>query len=480
MLPSGPAADPHGWDRCDPPAAASSRRRKRECHVESAALHVVRELIVAAGLHIDAKNRIQNYSIFEIQTTIYDDRRSMDAKLSRAKALTAGICSLLLSLGVARFAYTPLLPVMRQHAGLGVEAAGLLATLNYLGYLHGALWSAVMHDLASKDRLYRLGMIIAVLSTALMGLSSEPAVWAVSRYLAGLSSAAGLILGSGLLFNWLLRSGKKPELGIHFSGIGLSIALCAVAVELMSHWLDWRQQWSGFSALGVLLLLPALGWFPRPEPAAPEGVSLADRPPSMRFLGILIAAYFCAGIGYVVSATFIVAVADARPQLSGHGNMIFLCIGLGGAPACIVWDLLARRAGAINALILAAALQVFSIVLTVWPGGLGWALAGAILFGSTVVGIVSLVLTLAGHYYPTRPATMMGRMTVGYSVAQILGPAVTAEIAVRSGSYAPGLFFAAASMVLATLLFAALKVTSGAHARALSHGKCAAEETAPR
>jgi predicted MFS family arabinose efflux permease len=164
----------------------------------------------------------------------------MDAKLSRTKALTAGICSLLLALGVARFAYTPLLPLMRQHAGLGVEAAGMLATLNYFGYLHGALWSAVIHDLALKDRLYRIGMVVAVLSTALMGLSSEPAVWAVSRYLAGLSSAAGLILGSGLLFNWLLRNGKKPELGIHFSGIGLSIALCAVAVELMSHSLDWR------------------------------------------------------------------------------------------------------------------------------------------------------------------------------------------------------------------------------------------------
>jgi cyanate permease len=96
-----------------------------------------------------------------------------------------------------------------------------------------------------------------------------------------------------------------------------------------------------------------------------------------------------------------------------------------------------------------------------------------------------LVLTLAGRYYPTRPATMMGRMTVGYSIAQILGPAVTAEIAARSGSYAPGLFFAAASMVLATLLFAVLKVTSSAQERPQlsldmppSHGKCASQETA--
>jgi predicted MFS family arabinose efflux permease len=399
----------------------------------------------------------------------------MNTRFSRLRVLAAGIASLLLGLGVARFSYTPLLPLMRAQAGLGVATAGLLATVNYVGYLSGALASALIHDLVLKDRLYRGGMLLAVLSTVAMGVSTDPAVWAISRLLAGVASAAGLILGSGLIFNWLVRNGHKGELGTHFSGIGLSIALCALAVDTMSPSLDWREQWFGFSLLGALLLVPALAWFPRPasHDETGGGRPLADRPPGARFLGALMLAYFCAGIGYVVSATFIVAVVDALPGLQGRGNTLLLWIGLSGAPACIVWDLIARRTGETNALALAAALQVLGILLTLWPGTFAWALAGAVLFGSTVVGIVSLVLTLAGHYFPTRPATMMGRMTVGYSIAQILGPAVTAGIATRSGSYAPGLLFAAGSMMIATVLFAGLSLAARA-----SHSR-PAEEVRP-
>jgi cyanate permease len=77
---------------------------------------------------------------------------------------------------------------------------------------------------------------------------------------------------------------------------------------------------------------------------------------------------------------------------------------------------------------------------------------GALVFGASFVGIVSLVLSMAGRYYPTRPAKMMGRMTIAYGTAQILGPAITASLAVHFGGYSIGLYVAAASMGVATLL----------------------------
>jgi MFS family permease len=149
---------------------------------------------------------------------------------NRYTVLGAGICSLMLVLGVARFSYTPLLPLMQQQAGLGVAEAGWLAAINYAGYLSGALIASLISDLVLKDRLYRIGMLVAVLSTALMGLTDNFAVWAISRYLAGLSSAAGMLLGTGLILNWLIRHHHRSELGIHFSGIGIGIAGCAIAV----------------------------------------------------------------------------------------------------------------------------------------------------------------------------------------------------------------------------------------------------------
>jgi len=381
------------------------------------------------------------------------------ARLARLKVLGAGIFSLLLVLGVARFAYTPLLPLMQQQAGLGVAEAGWLAAINYAGYLAGALIASLISDLALKDRLYRIGMLLAVASTVVMGLSDDVVVWALSRFVAGLSSAAGMLLGTGLILNWLIRHNHRSELGIHFAGIGLGIAGCAVAVAAMSQWLDWREQWFAFTAIACLLLVPALRWLPPPDSSAVtrSGQPMVDRPPTPLFLRLFLAAYFCCGIGYVVSATFLVAIVDRLPGLAGHGTLAFVAVGVGAAPACIVWDLIARRTGDLNALILAGLLQVAGIVLPLVVGGLAGAFAGALLFGGTFIGMVSLVLTMAGRYYPTKPAKMMGKMTLSYGAAQIMAPALTGWLATITGTYASGLWLAAGAMVAGTLLLFALK-----------------------
>ena len=384
----------------------------------------------------------------------------MSEQGERTRVLMAGICSLVLAMGVARFAYTPLLPVMQAQAGLGVEAAGWLAAINYMGYLSGALIASLISDLVLKDRLYRLGLLIAVVSTAMMAMSSNLTVWAVSRFIAGLSSAAGLLLGTGLILNWLIRHNHRSELGIHFAGVGLGIAGCAAAVGLMSEALDWRAQWYALTAIGTVLLIPALGWLPPPDRSTvtKTGKAMLDAPPSPLFMRIFMAAYFCAGVGYVVSATFIVAIVDALPGLAGRGTLVFLVLGLSAAPACIAWDLIARRTGELNALILAALLQIVGILLPALGNTLTAALAGAVLFGGTFIGMVSLVLTMAGRYYPTRPAKMMGKMTLSYGVAQIAAPAITGALAARmGGSYAAGLYLAAAVMLVGSMLLVILK-----------------------
>jgi predicted MFS family arabinose efflux permease len=364
-----------------------------------------------------------------------------------------------LVLGVARFAYTPLLPLMQQQAGLGMAEAGWLAAINYAGYLSGAVVASLISDLQLKDRLYRIGMVLAILSTAMMGLTTDVTVWALSRFVAGLCSAAGMLLGTGLIMNWLIRHNHRSELGIHFAGIGLGISACAAAVMWFGTWLDWREQWFAFTALGCLLLVPALRWLPKPDSSGltTTGQTMHDKPPSPLYLRVFMAAYFCAGFGYVVSITFIVAIVNKLPGLAGQGNLVFLAIGLGAAPACINWDLIARRTGDLNALILAALLQIVGILMPVMVHGLLAALFGALLFGGTFIGMVSLVLSMAGRYYPTRPAKMMGKMTLSYGAAQILGPALTGMLAARLGSYDAGLYFAAGIMGIGTLLLLVLK-----------------------
>lgn len=183
--------------------------------------------------------------------------------LTRTQVLFAGICSLVLAMGIARFAYTPLLPIMMTEAALTHAGGGWLAAINYAGYLIGVLVASSIGDTKLKDRLYRWGMVVAVISTAMMAITTDFTIWALSRWIAGLSSAAGLMLGSGLILNWLIRQHHRSELGIHFSGIGLGIAVCSAAAVLMTHHVAWDIQWMVLACLGGLLLIPALVWFPR-------------------------------------------------------------------------------------------------------------------------------------------------------------------------------------------------------------------------
>ena len=383
----------------------------------------------------------------------------MTSAIDRYRVLAAGVFSIMLTLGVARFAYTPLLPLMQQQAGLGVGEAGWLASINYVGYLCGALAASLISDLVLKDRLYRVGMVAGVATTAMMGVSQDPWVWAASRFLAGLSASAGMLFGTGLILNWLIRHEHRSELGVHFSGLGLGIAgvagrgdgheLCGPRLARTMVGLYRRGPHSPRSLAGV-------DAGSRPQSGDALRARDADHPPGSLFLAVFMASYFCAGVGYVVSATFIVAIVDRLPGVAGSGTLVFLAVGLGAAPACVLFDLVARRMGELGALTLAGALQIVGILLPVLSQSLVLALCGALLFGASVVGLVSLVLTMAGRFYPTRPAKMMGKMTLSYGVAQAVAPALTGAAAVQFGGYRAGLYFAAATMAVGTALLAGL------------------------
>lgn len=378
----------------------------------------------------------------------------MNDPIQRCKVLTAGVLNLILVMGIARFAYTPLLPAMQEQTDLGAAEGGWLAAINYLGYLVGAVVASVISDLELKDRLYRIGLVAAVVTTAGMGLTENLWLWAIFRFFAGLSCAAGMLIGSGLVLNWLMRNNHRGELGIQFSGVGLGMALCAVAVEVMNTVFDWREQWFVLTAIGALILIPAWAWLPRPE-SIPSGVNrktMEDSPPGAIFMRLVTAAYFCAGVGYVVSATFIVAIVDELPGLEGKGVWAFLVMGLAAAPSAILWDLVARRFGNMNALIAASLLQAVGILLPVIEPSLMLTMLGAILFGGTFVGIVCLVLTMAGRFYPSRPAKFMGRMTISFGIAQIVAPAFTGILREHNGDYAVGLYTASATMLVGSVL----------------------------
>ncbi|MFT6896151.1 MAG: putative MFS family arabinose efflux permease [Paraglaciecola sp.] len=387
--------------------------------------------------------------------------------------LAGGVISLVLLLGVARFAYTPLIPIMQDQTILNDLSAGWLAAINYGGYMCGAFIAASVSDLMLKDTLYRAGLITAVVTTAGMALAENTLVWAVMRFFAGLSSAAGLLIASGLILNWLVRNKHRTELGIHFMGMGLGIVFTAIAVELMSGHYNWREQWLLLSTAGVMLAIPAWRWLPRPHngTVTTAGEPLKDTPPSRRFIGLMMSSYFCAGFGYVISATFTVAMVERLPGLQGMGERVWLVLGLTAIPAALIWEQVARKTGTLYALLLCYIIHIVGILVPVFYESLTGAMISAALYGGTFIGIVSLVLTMAGRFYPTKPAKLMGKLTLSYGVAQIIAPAAAGMMAEKSGHYNGALIMAGAMMVLGTLLLIILITTENKNIRVLDPAK---------
>ena len=371
---------------------------------------------------------------------------------------TGGVCGLVLTIGLARFAYTPLLPSLQEQTGLSDAGAGALAAVNYAGYMSGALAAAWIDDVRWRHRLYSTGLWMALLTTAAMALSPWMPAWALWRFIGGLCGATGMLLGSGLVLGWLMRHGHRPELGLHFMGIGLGIVVSALgAWGLAQVWPEWWRQWLAFAGLGVVFFVPAWVWRPPVPPAvaaaqADEGAHTVSR----RWLWTLLGSYFAAGWGFVISATFTVAMVEREPALAGQGPWAWAMVGVAAMPAVFVWDRVARRIGDTRALLLALGLQTVSVVLPALSGSLAAAMAGAVGYGATFIGIVSLTLALVGRRSPHNPGKAMARLTLSYGAAQMMAPVVAGLMAQSTGTFRGALWLTAGVMVAGMALLATL------------------------
>ncbi len=381
----------------------------------------------------------------------------MLTELTTRRVYLAGICSLIVTVGVARFSYSLLLPIMQDSAGLTESDGGWLATTNFMGYMLGVLLAASLHNMNHKYSLHRVYLILSVVTSAAMVMTTDIITWAVLRFIAGICASGGLIIASGLILKWLVKNKHRAELGIHFSGAGLSIIVASILIEVMlAISASWQQQWLALAVMAAIVAIPAWLWMPHPAADTQTGVTATDNPPGKTFTLLMLLAYFCAGYGYVVSSTFIVDIVEGVEDLQGQGGFAFLLVGLAATPAALVWDRIARRVGYLKALLAAYILQAVGIVLPAMNDTLPVVILSALLFGGTFIACVSLVLTMAGKFYPSNPAKFMGTMTLAYSAAQIIAPVCTGYLAEAFGNYNLGLYLSAGVMIVGAMFLLGL------------------------
>jgi len=330
-------------------------------------------------------------------------------------------------IGIGRFAFTPILPMMQKDAGLSLAAAGWLASANYVGYFIGAL-SAIWIR-ARSAAIVRGSLVAIALLTAGMGVTDYPLVWLALRALAGIASAWALVFGSAWVLQRLATMGSHHLGGVVFGGVGLGTALagglCLVFLQLA-----WSSDRAWIAMGAAALMFTVTIWPGYAGAAAPAAVGTASigRQRSGEHMR-LIWGYGCFGFGYIIPATFLPAMARdviSDPAIFGWAWPIF-----GGAAliSALAAGWLSTRLTYRTLWIAAHFIMAFGVAEPVlWPG------IGGIVLSSLCVGGTFMVATMAGmqearRIAPGNASSLMAAMTAAFAIGQILGPVLVSIIA---------------------------------------------------
>ncbi|MBP7658671.1 MAG: YbfB/YjiJ family MFS transporter, partial [Burkholderiaceae bacterium] len=363
--------------------------------------------------------------------------------ISAHRAALAGLAALALGMGIGRFAYTPLLPALIEEAGLGLRAAGYIASANFAGYLIGAL-AASRIPAHRRRTAYAAAIGLSILTTFSLAVLVSPWLLALARALSGVASAFVMVQGSAIVLD-ILGAHRRPGLfAALYAGVGAGIALTAAIVEIMARaGASGAGAWAALGLVSALLAWPALGLR---DPGRAGGASLvapATGPPASaraRALRWLLLAYGGLGFGYVITATFIVVMVRSRPEWKPYEMLVWCIVGLAAAPSNWFWQRLSERASPWIAMIAAYLLEALGVAAAALGEHLLAVFLGALLLGGTFMAITALGLTTARGLSGGASTQVVGRMTAAFGLGQILGPAIGGWLAERSGSFvAPSL-----------------------------------------
>lgn len=372
-------------------------------------------------------------------------------KKNHISVVFGGVLLLVVAMGISRFAFTPILPFMREDVGFSVETAGFLASSNYIGYFIGALWAGFITK--NRKGFLLLAVLINVASVVLMGIIDSYTIWLILRFVAGVTGGLVFVLTSSIVMDYLAQHFLASWSGYLFGGIGLGIAFSGLFVPFLEAAYTWKGAWLGLGALSLLCVLTT-GFLWRKLVVTNIQKAPADDTPKLTkgFMPWFIAAYGLEGLGYIITGTFLVDIIHGIPELQSYSSISWVIAGLAAIPSAPVWSTLITKYSPIKILSIAYLLQVFGILLPVFSQSIFSVFLSAFLFGMTFVGIVTMTTGYARQLFPTKSGPVVSILTTFYAFGQIIGPIAASKLATHYSSYNAALIFAGSIVFLGLII----------------------------
>lgn len=382
----------------------------------------------------------------------------MDASLPRTEPrplaiALAGTLSLAVAMGIGRFAFTPLMPMMLHEGLLDIAAASWLASANYVGYLLGALLCTFQPALWARWSLrpvratvmVKWGLSLTCVLTALMAVEA-PAAWPALRFAAGIVTAVAFVYTSTWCLGQLSRLHAPTTGGVVYAGPGVGIASSGLLAGLLVLF-GWHAS-AGWLALAILAaLLSAMAWpvfreEPAPVATGTAQVATAAAGGSTTEKAALTTAYGLAGFGYIITATFLPVIARTALPGSIWPDLFWPLLGVGVAAGALLASRIPSRIDQRLLLIGCYLMQALGVVIGIWlPTLAGFAL-GSLLVGLPFTAITFFVMQVGRRLHPHSPAAIIGLLSGAFAAGQIIGPPVAAAMLARAPDHATGFAWA--------------------------------------
>lgn len=361
--------------------------------------------------------------------------------------VAVGIVALAVAMGIGRFAFTPLLPLMLRDGTIDAATGAEWAAANYAGYLVGALAAARMgRRLLPVLRMALVGVVVATMAVALV---DAPVPGAALRFVAGIFSAWVLVTASSWCLAELARL-RAVGLGAWiYTGIGIGIGVAGMLAWLgalqPARWL-WLEL-GLLAAVGTAYVvgITSSGGNPRFVKAPNAAVGAAGGHAD------LVLCYGAFGFGYIVPATFLPTLAREQIDNALVFGLIWPLFGVAAvASVAIVARLLAavprRRVWAVAQATMAVGTGLPAVAQAIWALA-----ASAVLVGGTSMVATMAGLQLARERVPAEPTPLLARMTAAFATGQVAGPVIVRLLSAQGlgGQSAMTLASGAAALLLA-------------------------------
>lgn len=368
----------------------------------------------------------------------------------KTAAILVGMTATLIGVGLARFAYTPLIPAMIEASWFTASQATQLAAANLLGYLLGAVGAHRLTRIIKVPWVIGGSLLVIILSFLLCAQPASFGWFYLWRLLSGLAGALLMVCGPSLALSLLPVSQRHLGATCIFMGIGLGIVLSAVLLPpMLAHGLTLT--WQGLTGLAVLCGLLNLWGLCHLRPSATTqqpSSATHNATPAAAAIRLVILAYALDAAGFIPHTLFWVDYLS-REIMLGTTQAAFYwgALGIGAVAGPIVAGILSRTLGWNRALLMAFGLKTAAVLLPAFSqtGWVLWLSAAGV--GAMIPGIVALTAgRLAELAHVDQHQRNWGMATAAFAGMQALAGFSFAACYAWLGTYQP--FFTVAGLLL--------------------------------